>query len=318
MPVAALACRSKAQRALTSTCVLIDASCPSLIARAAAGEYVRTKAAYTAWQRAGLRPRLPSPLPVAGVRPSSRETPLKERELGWFTEASQASWVVLPVRYFNAAFSAGFVFGVVILSAVICILSPIVGMFVSFFSFGYSLLRSFQRADGRLMTDILGVSELVDQEVAHMKEQMQLAPPVPAAAAGAPIIAAAAGASYGSGGSSTGGAGAIPVPLSHAAFSTRTDMGAAYTMLATGAYGAAVPHALPAGAAAPAQGYMPPAPMPGHGPAHGYESAGGKAVVNPMGAAMASASAASAAASLPTDPTAHSGGFYPQVGGTYH
>lgn len=276
-----------------------------LLPSAPAGEYVRTKAAYTAWQRAGLRPRLPSPLPVAGVRPSSRETPLKERELGWFTEAAQASWVVLPVRWFNSAFSAGFMVGVVILSAVICVLSPLVGMFVSFFSFGYSLLRSLQRADGRLMTDILGVSELVDQEVAFMKEKMQLAPPVPSVSAGAPIIAAAAGAGYGSGGS--GGAGAVPVPLSHAAFSTGTDMGAAYTMLATGAYGAAVPHALPASAAAPAQGYMPPAPMPVHGPAHGYESAG-KAVLNPMGAASAAAS----------DPTAHPGGFYPQVGGTYH
>lgn len=262
-----------------------------------AGEFVRTKAAYTAWQRAGLRPRLPSPLPVAGVRPSSRETPLKERELGWLD--STPSWFVMPVRAFNAAFSFGFMVGVAICAAIICILSPLVGAFVSFFSFGYSLLRSLQRADGRLLTDILGVSELVDQQVAYMKEKMQLPPPVPSAAAGAPIVAAAAGAGYGSGGS---GATAVPVPMSHAAFSTGTDMGAAYTMLATGAYGAAVPHALPA-AATPA--YAPPAamPVPGH-------DAHGKAVTNPM-------SSAAAAASMPTDPMAHTGGFYPPVSSAY-
>jgi phosphate/sulfate permease len=79
------------------------------------------------------------------------------------------------VRIFNLLFSWGFVAGTVLVAVVTFVFSPFIGMFVAGVSFMYSLARTFGRAEGRLVTDIIGVSDLVDQSTAMMLEEMGIA-----------------------------------------------------------------------------------------------------------------------------------------------
>jgi hypothetical protein len=215
------------------------------------GSFVRTRAAYVAWKRSLLRPHLPTPLPAAGVRPSSREDALHELELGVFGE-----WAG-PVRLFNTLFSAGFLIGTVLCALLTFLCAPFVGMFVAALSFAYSLLRSFQRAEGRLITDIMGVSELVDQQVALMKEEMQLAVHPSAAFMNA---AAAASAARPPSMGATGGAGAMVVanPVATATYGSYLPPGAATAIVAAAPTpSAAAPGAFyPAVPVAPAGSYQ--------------------------------------------------------------
>lgn len=136
------------------------------------GEYVRTRAAYLLWQRqkAHRTGAVTLRLPTMGVRASSRYPALAEDE--FMGVNADFSGLRPLIRAFNAAFSVGFAAGTVLCAVLTLILAPFIGMFIAGGSFLIALIRTFSRSDGRLLTDLMGVSALVEQSVAQMQEEM--------------------------------------------------------------------------------------------------------------------------------------------------
>lgn len=137
------------------------------------GEYIRTKATHIAWlrQKAHRSGATSVRLPPGGVRPSSRFPVLAEDEM--LGANPMGGECIRPlVRAFNALFSGGFAAGTVLCAVLTIVFAPFVGMFVGGGAFLISLLRSFSRSDGRLLTDLMGVSDYLDQSVALMQEEM--------------------------------------------------------------------------------------------------------------------------------------------------
>lgn len=190
-----------------------------------------TAAHYIAWKRA--RAPVAVRLAGSGVRPSSRFPAIKESELGL---GEWTSCLSAPVQTFNYLFSAGYAAGLVIVAVVTFIASPFLGAFVALSHYAIHLVRMFSRSEGRLLTDILGLSDLMDQHTAAMLEEMGVVA-LDGTPDTMPLITTSAGAP---GGGGNGGGG-----------------GAASPFIVPTAYGAA-----PTAGAAPMAVYVPPAAHP--------------------------------------------------------
>ena len=81
-------------------------------------------------------------------------------------------------------------------------MSPFLGAFVALGHYGLHIARMFSRGEGRLLTDLLGLSDLMDQSTASMLEEMGVSsldgtPDI------MPLVHGAGGSPGGSGGSMT-------------------------------------------------------------------------------------------------------------------
>lgn len=196
--------------------------------------------------------RLRSVLPSAGIRPSSRYPVLNEAELG--ISDTNWAWMQQPIRLFNVAFSWGFMAGVCLCAVLTIVFSPFIGMFISAVSVAYSLIRSCNRAEGRLLTDLFGVSDLIDQSTALMQEEMGVTNEHPVLGSGGFTPAGSNGGYPGSGGvpgTPANGYGTYPVmatgpasaaPLLLSAHPTGVPVGATGNGGASGGGGGASAH----------------------------------------------------------------------------
>lgn len=190
-------------------------------------ELLRAAALYLSWQRRQHAQQLaqqrapqqqPGPLalalPAAGYV-ASQHTPLLPFEDAGLTSDWSSGWRA-PVRWFNGGYSAGVTAGTLLITATLYLAAPLIGCFMAGVDVYGAVFRGLGRGQGRLVTDLLAVTEVVDQGTALMLER----------------VGSGSGREGGSGrGEGEGGAAAAafsPFPLTaaastHAATSTGSD-----------------------------------------------------------------------------------------------
>lgn len=156
------------------------------------GAFVRTWARYIAWKRAArgggaaaataaaLSPyalRSPALAPLELVLPAPPPAGYTTGHCCTGSPGYELADAAIRVSgWFNAGFSAGYLGGSVVVVGLTFIAAPFVGAGAAGYQFFAALWRATAaRADGRLLTDALGVSELLEQSTAAMAEEM--APP---------------------------------------------------------------------------------------------------------------------------------------------
>lgn len=155
------------------------------------GALVRTSARYIAWKRGVRTPTgggigqdraVLSPFALRGPALSILELSLPTPPPPGFTPGrtctghpSQelAAAAVTVSTWFNAGFGAGYAAGTAVVVVLTILGAPFSGAGAAWYQFGAALWRAVTaQASGRLVTDALGLSELVEQSTAAMTEEM--------------------------------------------------------------------------------------------------------------------------------------------------
>lgn len=160
------------------------------------GEYTRTSAAYVAWKRQQHARSVPRMLPTTGVPSSVRYPVLRAKVLDTGSVISERFAWTSGEQAFNTGWSYGFGVMLFIISLLVVIASPFIGAYLGGVNFFYIISRVFARTSGSLFTDILGITELLEQRVAFMREEIGDVPAPDDAGnngASAPLVSATAG-----------------------------------------------------------------------------------------------------------------------------
>lgn len=150
------------------------------------GAFVRTWASYIAFQRhASGRPGVTGTvLPTAALRspalpPGELSSPIPAPPgytpfcCSGFPTLELMGAVSSVTRVFNAGFAAGYMAGTVLIVATTFLAAPFLGAWSGGWQFFSTLVRAMgSKADGRILTDALGITEVLEQSTAWMAEQM--------------------------------------------------------------------------------------------------------------------------------------------------